>query len=168
MSSYRYAAYGSNLHLLRLKKRVSSAKQLGTSFIARFDLRFNKRSDVDGSAKCNIGMGDRGVYVAVFEIARSQKADLDRIEGLGQGYNELAFEDPDFGELLTYVADPAVIDESLAPIDWYKEMVLLGGKSNDFSSEYVRTIEETASIEDPDKGRSHAQWKIVEEMRNDT
>jgi hypothetical protein len=147
---------------------VSSARQLGTSFIEKFDLKFNKRSDMDGSAKCNIGIGDRGVYVAVFEIAISQKAELDRIEGLGKGYNELAFEDARFGELLTYVANPAVIDEFLAPIDWYKEMVLLGCRSNNFSTEYIRTIEETGSIEDPDKNRSRAQWKIVEEMRNDT
>lgn len=166
LSSYRYAAYGSNLHLLRLKKRVSSARQLGVSFISTYDLGFNKRSNVDGSAKCNIIAGDRGVHIAVFEVASSQKADLDRIEGLGEGYNELALIDPDFGELLTYVADPSAVDDSLAPTDWYREMVLHGCKSNDFPSEYIRTIEAISSIEDTDEDRSRAQWEIVEELRN--
>ena len=147
-------------------KRVSSARQLGVTFISTFDLEFNKRSDVDGSAKCNIVSGDRGVHVAVFEVARSQKAVLDRIEGLGKGYNELAFKDPGFGELVTYVADPTAVDESLAPNDWYKEMVLLGCRSNNFPPEYIRTIEAIGSIEDPDNDRSHTQWKIIEELRN--
>jgi len=168
MSFYRYAAYGSNLHLLRLKKRVSSARHLGVSFISGYDLRFHKKSSIDGSGKCSICIGNHGVHIAVFEIKSSQKADLDRIEGLGKGYTELQFRDPDFGLCMAYIADPAAIDESLRPMNWYKELVLIGCRSNEFPDEYIRKIEDIETIEDSDNVRSREQWRIVEEIRKGT
>ncbi len=166
MSTYRYAAYGSNLHPYRLQKRVSSARLLGVSFNSKFELKFNKKSNVDGSGKCNISVGDEGVYLAIYEIARSQKAILDRIEGLGNGYNEISICDVEFGDCLSYIADPSAIDNAIRPIDWYKEMVLLGCRIHCFPKEYVNAIEILESIEDRDKNRSRAQWKMVEDLRN--
>lgn len=94
-----YAAYGSNLHPLRLRERVASARLIGTHFLADWSLRFHKRSR-DKSAKCNIDAGGSGIYVAVSDISVADMRTLDGIEGLGSGYSEAidavsAREDPD-------------------------------------------------------------------------
>lgn len=165
MSTYRYAAYGSNLHPLRLEKRVPSTRLLGVSFVSGYALRFNKKSDIDGTGKCSINRGVGIVRLAVFEIKTEEKAILDRCEGLGKGYDELSIDTHQYGCCLTYIANPTVIDETLRPTDWYKEMVLLGCRSHGFPDEYVRTIETTRAIGDPDERRSHANWQLVDELR---
>jgi hypothetical protein len=168
LSTYQYAAYGSNLHPLRLQKRVPSTRLLGVSFVSGYELRFNKKSDIDGSGKCSINHGDGIVHLAVFEIKAEEKVILDRCEGLGRGYEEISIDLRHFGSCLTYIANPAVVDETLRPTDWYKEMVLLGCRSHDFPKEYIRSIEITRSIEDRNARRSRANWQIVGELRNDT
>ena len=167
MSTYRYAAYGSNLHPLRLEKRVPSTKLLGVSLVSGYELRFNKKSDIDGTGKCSINRGIGIVRLAVYEIEVKEKTILDKCEGLGKGYDEIPIYVHQFGRCLTYIADPAVIDETLRPTDWYKEMVLLGCRSHRFPDEYVRSIEKIRSIEDADERRNHASWQLVEELRND-
>jgi hypothetical protein len=81
-----------------------------------YELRFNKKSDIDGSGKCSINSSDGIVYFAVFEIAIAEKQTLDQCEGLGKGYGEMAIRDPKFGNCLAYIANPAVIDETLRPM----------------------------------------------------
>lgn len=166
MSSYLYAAYGSNLHPRRLQKRVSSARLLGTSFSPAYDLKFHKQSDVDGSGKCSVFAGEGGVHLAIYEIETSQKHDLDRIEGLGQGYDLLTLRDEKFGDCLTYVANPAVVNELIQPFDWYKELVLLGCTQHGFPDAYVRQVKSIVSLTDPDADRSRERWALVEELRN--
>lgn len=165
MSKYRYVAYGSNLHPLRLQKRVSTAKLLGTSTLTGYELRFNKKSDVDGSGKCSLNIADSFVYVAVFEISVSEKPNLDKIEGLGKGYDQKSIQLEEYGTCLTYIANPRVIDETILPMDWYKEMVMLGCLSNRFPKEYVSYVESVDSIEDPQRTRARANWKLIEELR---
>ena len=168
MSTYQYAAYGSNLHPLRLQKRVPSTRLLGVSFVSGYELRFNKKSDIDGSGKCSINHGDGIVHLAVFEIKAEEKVILDRCDGLGKGYEEISIDLHHFGSCLTYIANPAVVDETLRPTDWYKEMVLLGCRSHNFPKKYIRSIEISRSIEDRNVHRSRANWQIVGELRNDT
>jgi gamma-glutamylcyclotransferase len=48
-----YFAFGSNMLLERIKKRVPSARALGIATLGGYALRFNKLSK-DGSAKANI------------------------------------------------------------------------------------------------------------------
>ncbi|MGB5345768.1 MAG: gamma-glutamylcyclotransferase family protein [Woeseia sp.] len=165
MSTYRYAAYGSNLHPRRLQKRVSSARLLGTGLCSEFDLRFHKQSDVDGSGKCSIFPGTGGVHVAIYEIETSHKIVLDRIEGLGQGYELLTLRDDVFGDCLTYVANPAVVNAAMRPFDWYKELVLLGCKLHGFPDGYIQEIMGVDALVDPDADRSRQQWALVEQLR---
>jgi gamma-glutamylcyclotransferase len=168
MSTYQYAAYGSNLHPLRLQKRVPSTRLLGISFVSGYELKFNKKSNIDGSGKCSIKSGDGIVRLAVFEIKTEEKVILDKCEGLGKGYEEISIDANHFGSCLTYIADPAVVDEALRPTDWYKEMVLLGCRSHNFPEEYIRAIEGIRSIEDRNERRSRVNWQLVGELRNDT
>jgi len=168
LTTYRYAAYGSNLHPLRLNRRVPSATLIGTGFLPSWALQFSKRSDKDGTGKCTIFRDGEGVYLAIFEIDTSEKVKLDRCEGLGYGYNDLTLNVPQFGACMTYVADEGSIDESLTPVDWYKEYVLLGCEFNRFPYDYIERVRNIQSCEDFDKQRGRTEWELVEEIRNST
>ncbi len=161
----RYAAYGSNLHPARLTARTPSATLLGTARVPGWSLTFHKRSR-DGSGKCMIEAGGNGIYVAVYEISQSDKLTLDAIEGLGLGYNEGHLAVPEFGDCVTYVADPAYRDESLDVYDWYRELVLLGAKSHKFPRDYVFCIEAVTTSEDPDPERRRKNWTVVDQVRS--
>ena len=165
LSYYQYAAYGSNLHPVRLQKRVPSALLLGTSVLPEYELRFNKIGRNDGSGKCNVVPGGTGVHLAIFKISESERSMLDKCEGLGKGYDHFEIDTEGFGLCSSYIAAPSVTDESLQPIDWYKEMVLLGVNFNQFPTEYCRNVELVSAVEDPDDARSIREWKHVEELR---
>ena len=157
----RYAAYGSNLHPLRLALRISSAKLVGTGFLRGWTLNFHKRGD-DKSAKCNILAGGDGVHCAIFEISASDKLILDRIEGVGSGYSEIMLSIPEIGDCLSYVAEETHIDDALLPYDWYQELVLTGARTHGFPDEYLKRIESNGTRRDPDTDRSVKNWKTVE------
>ena len=78
------------------------------------------------------------------------------------------FETDAFGRCSSYIANPSAIDESKQPLDWYKEMVLLGCLENGFSSIYVQWVESISATIDTNFERAAQQWKIVEELRNAT
>ena len=167
MTSCRYAAYGSNLHPVRLTRRVPSAKLIKTARVPGFDLRFHKKS-FDGSAKCNIVEAASEIYVAVFEILREEKPLLDRVEGLGAGYDELQIAVPDVGDCWTYTAAESHIEPTLTPYTWYKAMVLLGCEFNAFPDRYTQTVREVADQRDPDEQRHKENSLLVEVMRQAT
>lgn len=148
----RYAAYGSNLHPLRLRERIASARLLAPAFLPGWGLEFHKRS-ADGSGKCNIVPGGNGVHLAVFDISRDDKVVLDRIEGVGMGYRHHEVDVPEFGRCATYVAQPSHVDENLLPFDWYLELVLLGARAQEFPQHYVEGIGAVCCRVDPDPRR---------------
>lgn len=55
----RYFAYGSNLCVRRLRRRVPSARALGPARLDGWTLRWHKRGE-DGSGKCSIARPDAG------------------------------------------------------------------------------------------------------------
>ena len=165
MSFLYYAAYGSNLHPVRLTARVPSAELIGTSLLTGWSLRFNKVSNVDGSAKCSIERLGEGTWHAIYRIAAGEKPLLDTCEGLGNGYDDLALDVPEFGRCFTYIASPSHIRSGLEPFDWYKAMVLRGCKVNRFPAAYVAGIQAVDAVPDPDAERSRQQWDIVAQLR---
>jgi len=160
----KYAAYGSNLHPIYLKKRISSARLIGTSFLPNRSLRFHKRSK-DRSGKCNIVSGDNGVYIAIFHIGIKDKSNLDDIEGLGGGYSEVLLSVPEFGDCFSYVAKESHIDDGLVPFDWYKELVLVGAREHEFPEEYLNEIDAIDACPDPDPSRREKKWKIINMLK---
>lgn len=161
----RYAAFGSNLHPVRLQARVSSAVLLGTSFLPGWELCFHKRS-ADESAKCNIIESGRGVYVAVYELDGRAKSALDRIEGVGKGYTNKVIDVPRFGACFAYHASTSHIEDSLRPYHWYKEIVLLGSQTLGFPDDYCDAIAATEAVEDPDQRRNDMHWDLIDVLRN--
>lgn len=163
----RYAAYGSNLHPLRLTERISSAQLVATGFLPNWSLQFHKRSN-DGSGKCNILSGGNGIHVAVFEISATDKLELDRIEGLGVGYSETILSVPGIGPCASYVAEQSHIDDSLVAYDWYKELVLLGASVHGFPDSYLDRIDSVPVRQDPSPDRRVDSWKIVGLLKSGT
>jgi cation transport regulator ChaC len=160
----QYFAYGSNMSLRRLRTRVPSAVKLGNATLFCHQLKFHKRSQ-DGSAKCDamtaLDSAHR-VLGVVFEIAASDKPELDRKEGLGQGYAaknvQVMLTDGHVIEAYTYTA--TLLDPALQPYHWYKEHVLRGAMENHLAAAYIQSIEEIASIVDPDRKR-HASELLI-------
>ena len=161
MSYLYYAAYGSNLHPVRLAERVPSAELIGTAAMPGWSLRFNKLSNVDGSAKCSIERGGTGTHHAIYRLLADEKRLLDACEGLGNGYDELALDLPEFGRCFTYIASPSHVRSDLEPFDWYRAMVLRGAEFNRFPGDYVGRIRGLTAVKDPDARRARAQWDIV-------
>lgn len=161
-------AYGSNMNLDRLKKRVPSANKLLNVFVKDYTLKCNKNSK-DGSSKANIiktGNDDDIVWGVIFEIDDSEKANLDKAEGLGQGYNEstLSFLDLQNNsyEAQVYIADESAINEELYPYDWYKEYIVSGAKENDLPKEYIEKLEAITFIEDKDTERRSKNLGVLQ------
>jgi AIG2-like family len=131
-------------------------------------LHFHKKSQKDGSGKCNIVVGGSGVYIAIFEISKSERKRLNRCEGLGHGYKQQEFRLGKFDICTTYVAVSESIDDSLAPIDWYKEYVIRGARFNEFPEEYVLNIERISAVPDSNMERASQEWDLIRKLRDGT
>ncbi|MDR2231345.1 MAG: gamma-glutamylcyclotransferase [Flavobacteriaceae bacterium] len=153
-------AYGSNMNLDRLKERVPSANKLFNAYIKSYSLRCNKASSDKESSKANIIKTDNDddiVWGVMFEIDDSEKPNLDKAKGLGQGYNEsiLSFLDSENNpqEAQVYIADESAINDDLLPYDWYKEYIVSGAKENNLPKEYIEKLEAIKFIEDTNTER---------------
>lgn len=136
------------------------------AYSAEWEMRFCKKSDVDGTGKCTIMPGKGGAHFSVYEIATAEKHLLDAIEGLGKGYDELILPLPGFGECQTYIAEEHAIDHSLLPMDWYRELVLLGCRINRFPDGYRRRIEALSTIIDSDDQRRRENWQLIDSINS--
>ncbi|MGD8587863.1 MAG: gamma-glutamylcyclotransferase [Chromatiales bacterium] len=159
-----YFAYGSNMSHRRLRARVPSAVKLDNARLAGHRLRFHKRGR-DGSAKCDAqctGDPAHRVLGVVFDIATAEKPDLDRHEGVGQGYAItpvwVALANGGLIEAYTYTA--ILTDPTLLPYHWYKQHVLYGALENRLDAAYVQGIREITAIIDPDPARQAKELAI--------
>lgn len=157
-----YAAYGSNLHPLRLRWRLPAVRFIGTAAVPGWRLRFHKRS-IDVSGKCNIVRSAGRIHVAVYDLDASSLQLLDVIEGAG--YKRRPISVPDFGDCHIYVAAACHIDDALLPYAWYRELVLLGAERHGFPDTYRSAIDRIPTIPDPDAKRARKQQMLITEMR---
>jgi gamma-glutamylcyclotransferase len=170
MSLLSYLAYGSNLHPLRLGERVPSAELVGLVRLVGYRVAFHKRGR-DGSAKCDlVRMASPGdlAYGAVYRMVAAHKVLLDRCEGLGRGYTTVALEVPGpDGPLhcFTYVAQDGYRDPSLRPFDWYRALVLLGGRRLGMPDDYLAGIAGLPDVRDPDEERRSLHEALIEKIR---
>ena len=87
-----YFAYGSNLCLRRMRRRASSARRTAAATLPGYVLKWSKKG-VDGSGKCTIAAARRdaiGVHGVLYRLSAEEKAQLDVVEGLGTGYDEVS------------------------------------------------------------------------------
>lgn len=140
-----------------MTERVPSARVKGVVRLPGYMLTFHKRSWADGSGK---GMlkETRGAlaFGVLYEFDLAHKAELDRLEGRGNGYNEQHLRVPLEGRdcaAYVYMAAASHIDPSLAPFHWYKNLVLAGAVYHDMPQDYIASILSVPSVEDPDENR---------------
>lgn len=150
--------------LARLRERVPSACLVGVYTLKKHDLRFHKVGK-DGSAKCDALFTGSDVDVvegAVFEVEFDEIQNLDRAEGLGEGYEKKDIEVLNsIGDKLkafTYIATD--INDSLLPFSWYKNHVFVGAKNGGLSHGYIEKIESVKDVKDPDKTREQHEFAI--------
>lgn len=161
-----YAAYGSNLHPLRVQQRTPSAQLLGTAAIAHQSLNFHKRGYTDFSGKCNmVPCHSSTVYVAVYDIPLAEMTLLDRHEGAGSGYDRAVISVDGFGDCVTYIAAAPHIDEMLFPFSWYKELVLVGCEKLAFPNSYVEAIRAIRAVKDFEGDRHAVNMRLVKECK---
>ena len=159
-------AYGSNMNLNRLTKRVPSAVKVSNAFLPGHKLVCNKISN-DGSAKANIIKTDvlDVVWGVLFIIDSNEKPLLDKAEGLGKGYNEdtLTFFDETNNSHAAqiYIADNKPIDSTLLPYDWYKEFIVSGAIQNKLPAEYILQLQSIGCICDHDEERRTKNYSIL-------
>lgn len=164
MDTMLYFSYGSNMSTPRLTDRVPSAHAVAVARLYKHRLKFHKKSK-DNSGKCDAEYTNDEkdvVYGVVFEIAASEKPELDRKEGLGKGYGEknVSVYTHDGKELkvITYYATST--DPELKPYEWYKEHVVRGAREHGLPAEYINAILAVEAVPDPDKTRHERELSI--------
>ncbi len=159
-----YFAYGSNMSVKRIISRIPSAAFIDTARLQGHQLGFHKVGR-DGSGKCDIehtGEAGHVVLGVLFKLLAADKQTLDRIEGLGCGYeHKQVIVHSSRGNSYTantyYATD---IDGSLSPFHWYKTHVLKGACEHQLPSDYIRMIETVSAIHDPDSDRHNTELAI--------
>lgn len=151
----------------RIKERISSYSIIGIGYVKNHCLRFHKIS-IDQSGKADayyLNASEEKVWGVIGEVDEKSKNTLDKIEGLGKGYNQktltIHMQDGKTIQTLIYVADKDYIDSKLKPYDWYKEIVLRGSIENALPNEYIKKIEGIESIFDKNEERREINFKII-------
>ena len=161
-----YFAYGSNLCLRRMRGRASSVRRIAAATLPDYALRWSKIG-VDGSGKCTIAISPRdavGVHGVLYRLSAEEKAELDVVEGLGTGYDEISVTvrtPAGPREATTYVAATTHVDDSLRPYSWYRDLVVAGAVESGFPDDYVRRIATAEAQQDPD---AHRETRNREDM----
>ena len=152
------------MSIKRLRERVPSARFVSIATLHAHELRFHKKS-VDGSGKCDAYAtqnNEHAVIGVVCEIKESEKPQLDRKEGLGNGYEEktvdLVLQTGKFLTAFTYYATN--IEQGLIPYKWYKHHVLTGAQENGLPEIYVAEIQNIDSTNDPNEERHKREMAI--------
>jgi gamma-glutamylcyclotransferase len=162
----RYFAYGSNMLTARLRRRVPSARPIGTAELRGYRLPWHKRSS-NGSGKCNgawTGRSDDALIAVLYDLHAEEIPLLDEAEGRGRGYERVVVRvHTNERELdaITYLANETATDEELQPYTWYRDLVVAGPREHGLDGAYVSKLIQTPSAEDPDQVRERAARGIL-------
>ncbi len=169
MKTLHYLAYGSNLHPQRLAARVPSARPLGVVPLHGRRLSFHKRGR-DLSGKCLLYLTQNPcdvVFGVLYEIAQTEKVQLDRVEGAGRGYDEERLDVSVGGKRYAsflYAASASHIDRSLSPFHWYKRLVVAGARHHRLPQAYIAALEAVRAVSDADHKRVREQEALLARM----
>lgn len=155
----RYFAYGSNMLTDRLRERVPSAKAIGVGQLLGHALRWDKRSERDGSGKCDAeatSLKDDVVWGVLFELDPEDKPALDKAEGVGAGYFEKSVNVLTEDGLVTAVTYCATDkDPALRPYHWYKALVIAGAREHGLPPSYRSRLELVVTVSDTGTARAN-------------
>jgi gamma-glutamylcyclotransferase len=170
-NNFVYFAFGSNMLTRRLISRCPSATKLSNSLLRGYRLYFDKRSWKDGSGKCRIAKTespDDSVWGVLYLCSAKDKENLNRVEGVGQGYeaSEIEVENQEGNQTtaLFYEASLGAIELGLEPFTWYRSLVLAGAVQNELPKEYIEQIAAVAAVEDIDRIRHAYEIELCEQI----
>ena len=168
MSVIHYFAYGSNLHPLRLQRRIPSAQFIGTAVITGYELNFVKRGrDDSGKGHIKSVSHPSQVHGAVYQIAAEHKQDLDKFEGAGYAHTRLELSVSGSGySCFAYQGITSHLDENLHPFHWYKSLIVIGAQFHGFPAAYIERIQRTPSNQDPDPQRRSMHEQLIKDMQD--
>lgn len=142
----RYFAYGSNMSISRLRRRVSSASKIDTARLKDYKFICNKIGG-DGTAKANIEFAHgEEVWGVIFELTKKDLEILDSYEGgyirkklrVRSGANEM--------KVYSYISNRVEEDLRVAPR--YKDYIIQGAQENELPKAYIEKLKrETGFIE---------------------
>ena len=167
--SFLYFAYGSNMFTpwLCQPARCPSARAAGAAELRGHELRWHKHSKKDGSGKCDISVApNTSVLGVLYEIAASEKAPLDRAEGKGFGYDEIAVEvlsGTNPVRAVTYQATNT--NPALRPYTWCRALVIAGAKEHGLPASYIAGLESVPADEDSSRARHDEHMALIEGVR---
>ena len=99
---------------------------------------------------------------ALFTLSRSSKAKLDRVEGLGNGYEEkmvsVVTPEGKRTQAVTYYATH--ISDALLPYCWYHHHVLTGARDFELPADYIQSIADVRFATDNDVERRTQEMSI--------
>ncbi len=156
MVSIQYFAYGSNMLRQRLLARCPNSTFAGRATLAGYHLSFDKRS-TDGSGKCTITSdASCNVKGALWNITEAEMPALDRLEGVGRGYQRCSVavtrnDGTIKKEVQTYHAPRSRV--GIGPYDWYLALVIAGAKQHSLPDDYIARLRNTAFQVDKDAER---------------
>jgi gamma-glutamylcyclotransferase len=163
-------AYGSNLDIDRMRRRIASTRIVGLSRLPEHDLRFHVRGTIDGTAKADAYFtGDTAHHVLgmVYGIHPNDLPVLDRIEGgysrtlhpvapeivparsgpgpvaygSGSPRADAAPEIPFPAKAWSYHGRPENLAGDLLPYDWYLDHVVRGARFHSVPADYMKRLE---------------------------
>ena len=166
-----YFAYGSNLLRARLQaaERAPEAMCRGLALLRGHQLRFHKLG-ADGSGKADAfwtGSPRDELPGRLFEIPREQLEVLDRVEGVGFGYERVSVHvtSPDSRglslEAQTYRALSRAIDPDAVPFDWYLELVRAGAAEIGLPAAHQAALGARTFVVDPDDARRARERSVL-------
>lgn len=153
-------AYGSNMYSKRLYKRVKSAKYIDKGFVNKHKIAFHKKSK-DGSSKADCfytGKTKDKTWGVIFEINPADRAELDKYEGLGEGYDLKTVNVHCENRTLradAYITNNNYIVSDLLPYDWYVNTVITGAKEYCLPQYYIDDLKKIKTVVDENEERSN-------------
>lgn len=145
-----YFAYGSNMKIDRVTKRVPSAKTFGYAKLMDKKLVFNKIS-TDGSGKANIIDSKNNVVVGVlFDLDKDEIMKLDEIEKGYERQDVTVFGNDEIPiHAFTYISTQT--NDELIPYDWYLNFLIDGADENLLPKDYIDCLRRFDSMPDTRK-----------------
>ena len=159
-----YFAYGSNMSVRRLKDRLPAASPRDVAHLHEHELRFHKTGR-DGSGKCDAhetGDSRHAVIGIVYKISQADILILDKIEGIGVGYERktVSLSSQSMGSIKAFTYYATSTDSSLLPFQWYKHHVMVGAREHNLPTAYIDAINNVQSMADPDQERHRHEIRI--------
>ncbi|MES9990389.1 MAG: gamma-glutamylcyclotransferase family protein [Candidatus Thiodiazotropha sp.] len=161
-----YFSYGSNMSSRRLSSRVAAAEFVTIATLHGHELVFHKKGK-DGSAKCDAfetNSNKQFVMGVVYKVSNADRVRLDRIEGVGKGYERKAVEivTPLGKPLAAYTYYATHIDATLKPFDWYRHHVITGALEYELPNSYIDSLRNIDTVQDPDSARHALEMSVYD------